>query len=126
MATILSLPTRGAAAVDATPRPRVRLELTRRGRVLLTGAAFVLGVLVALALLLFVGGPWAFAGAAEHGPVVTVESGDTLWAYAESYAPEGVEPQAFVDEVRRLNGMETPRLTAGQEIVLPQGATAEN
>src|SRR5690606_33111992 len=118
--SMLTFPARGAAAVERSARPRVRLELTRRGRLLLTGAAFLLGVLVALLGLLFLGGPWAFAGGSDQGPVVTVESGDTLWSYAQQYAPAGADPHDFVEDVRRLNGLATPRLTAGQEIVLPE------
>ncbi|MFC0675505.1 LysM peptidoglycan-binding domain-containing protein [Brachybacterium hainanense] len=122
MATILPLAARTTAIEQHAPRARARLVLTRRGRVLSIAAAFLLGVVVALMVLLLVDGPWAFAGSGDSGPVVTVAAGDTLWAYADSYAPEGVAPQEFVDDVRRLNGLVTPRLTAGQEIVLPTGA----
>lgn len=122
MASILAFPARGASAAERSPRTRVRLELTRRGRLLLTAAAFLLGILVALAGLLFLGGPWAFAGDSHEGPVVTVESGDTLWSYAQQYAPAGTDPHAYVEDVRRLNGLATPRLTAGQEIVLPESS----
>ena len=124
MATIL--PLSASDARPATPRDRshVRLELTRRGRLIVTGAVFLLGILVAVIGLALLGGPFAFADEGEAGAVVTVESGYTLSHYAQQYAPEGMGSQEFIQEVRRLNDLPTSRLTAGEQITLPEGSLA--
>jgi len=90
---------------------------------LVTAVAFLLGLLVAAAALLVLDLPSALAGAEPEGPaVVTVEAGDTLWGYAEQYAPEGMSEQEFVTEARTLNHLTTGRITAGQQIELPEAA----
>jgi len=87
---------------------------------LLTALAFLLGLLVAAAVLLTVDLPSALAGSEGEQPVtVTVEAGDTLWGYAAEYAPEGVDEQEFIAEVRAMNHLPTGRVTAGQVIELP-------
>jgi len=87
---------------------------------LLTALAFLLGLLVAAAVLLTVDLPSALAGSEGEQPVtVTVEAGDSLWGYAEEYAPEGVDEQEFIAEVRAMNHLPTGRVTAGQVIELP-------
>ena len=102
-------------------RPRVRLEPTRRGRLLLTAVAFLLGLAVAAVALLVLDLPAALAGTEGEQPaVITVEAGDTLWGYAAEHAPEGVSESEFVDEVRSLNQLTTGRISAGQEIELPE------
>ena len=119
IATVLPFPSQGAPRDEAAPRARVRLEPTRRGRLVVTLIAFVLGLLVAAAVLLVVDLP-ALAGTEGEQPVtVTVEAGDTLWGYAEQYAPEGVSAQEFVTEVRQHNQLPTGRVTAGDVIELP-------
>ena len=119
IATVLPFPTQGASRDEAAPRARVRLEPTRRGRLVVTLIAFVLGLLVAAAVLLAIDLP-ALAGTEGEQPVtVTVEAGDTLWGYAEQYAPEGVSAQEFVTEVRQHNQLPTGRVTAGDVIELP-------
>ncbi|ATG52536.1 peptidoglycan-binding protein LysM [Brachybacterium vulturis] len=119
IATVLPIPSRVTSRHDVAPRARVRLEPTRRGRLLITALAFVLGLLVAGAVLLSVDLP-ALAGTESEQPVtITVEAGDTLWGFAEQYAPEGVSAQEFITEVRVHNQLPTGRVTAGQEIELP-------
>lgn len=118
-ATVLPFPSQGTPRDEAAPRARVRLEPTRRGRLVVTLIAFVLGLLVAAAVLLAIDLP-ALAGTEGEQPVtVTVEAGDTLWGYAEQYAPEGVSAQEFVTEVRQHNQLPTGRVTAGDVIELP-------
>lgn len=123
-ATVIALPAqRGRTAPQGTPgavRPRVRLEVTRRGRALITLLAFVLGLLVAAAALLVLDVPSALAGGEEttdHS--VTVVAGETLWDYADRYAPEGVSAQEYVVQVRALNHLPTGRIVEGQELELP-------
>ncbi|MGO1284267.1 MAG: peptidoglycan-binding protein LysM [Brachybacterium sp.] len=119
-ATVLPFPQQREQRGEGAARARVRLEPTRRGRLLLAALAFFLGLLVAAAVLLTLDLPSALAVSDSEGPVtVTVEAGDTLWGYAEELAPEGVSEQEFVAEVRSLNYLPTGRVTAGQEIELP-------
>lgn len=120
MATVLPFPQHRDERNERPARSDVRLEATRRGRVLLTVMAFLLGLAVAAGALLMFGIPAALAGAAGSDAVtVTVEEGDTLWGYAEEYAPEGMSAQEFVVEARTLNQLPTGRVSAGQEIELP-------
>lgn len=119
-ATVLPFPSQGAPRREVDSRAHVRLEATRRGRLVVTVIAFVLGLLVAGAVLLTFDLPSALAGTGSEQPVtVTVEAGDTLWGYAQEYAPEGMSAQEFVAEVRQHNQLPTGRVTAGQEIELP-------
>lgn len=125
-ATVLAFPHEREQRVEGGSRARVRLEPTRRGRLLLTALAFLLGLIVAAAVLLTADLPSALAGTEDTQPsTVTVESGDTLWGYAEEFAPEGMSEREFVAEVRSLNQLPTGRVTTGQEIELPvpHGAT---
>lgn len=119
--SVLTFPHRETPSAQRTDREGVRLEVTRRGRVVLTAAAFLLGLLVALGALLLFDVPSALAG--EESPqrlTVTVEAGDTLWGYAQQHAPEGVGAGEYIAEVRSLNHLPTGRVTAGEEIELPQ------
>ena len=119
-ATVLPFPSQGTPRDEAAPRARVRLEPTRRGRLMVTGIAFLLGLVAAALAPLALDLPSALAGTEGEEPVtVTVESGDTLWAYAEQYAPEEMSAQEFIAEVRSHNHLPTGRITAGQQIELP-------
>ncbi|NMA77658.1 MAG: peptidoglycan-binding protein LysM [Actinomycetales bacterium] len=119
-ATVLPFPQQHEQRGEGAARARVRLVPTRRGRRLLAGLAFLLGLLVAAVVLLTLDLPSAFAVSEAEEPItVTVEAGDTLWGYAEDLAPEGMSEQDFVAEVRNLNHLPTGRVTAGQEIELP-------
>lgn len=114
---------RDAAAAPAS----VRLEITRRGRAVLAALAFLLGLLVASVLILAFDVPSALAGQEEaEGEVVTVAAGDTLWDYAERFAPEGVSEQEYIAQLRTLNHLPTGRVTAGQQIVLPASGALED
>lgn len=119
-ATVLPFPRQDEQAREVSARPRVRLEPTRRGRLLLTGVAFLLGLAVAAVALLALDLPAALAGTEDSQPaVVTVEAGDTLWDYAAEHAPAEMSEAEFVDEVRSLNHLPTGRITAGQQLELP-------
>lgn len=121
-AIVTALPLRGTTPVARPARAGVRLELTRRGRALVTLIAFALGLAVAVTALLVLDVPAALAGGGSNAPTVTVSAGDTLWEYADRYAPEDMTASEFVAEVRTLNDLPTGRLSAGQEIVLPDTA----
>ena len=47
---------------------------------------------------------------------VTAAPGDTLWSYAEQYAPEYVGIRTYIDKVQELNQIET--LQPGMKVLL--------
>lgn len=119
MATILPLDDRRAPARSTPSRERVRLALTARGRRLVVLIAFMLGLAVAALGASVLDISTALAGGTQQAPAtVTAESGDTLWEYAERYAPQA-DAEEFVQEARILNHLPTGRLTAGQTVLLP-------
>jgi hypothetical protein len=100
----------------APAKPKPRLRLTRRGRL----------VLVALFLVL-VGGAAALLSPASQAAdpaappqLAVVQPGDTLWSVAARYRPSTV-PFAVIDEIRRLNHLDGYIVYAGQELILPTG-----
>jgi LysM repeat protein len=48
---------------------------------------------------------------------VVVVPGDTLWSIAERVAP-GRDPRAVVDQLRRINGLPSGEVAAGQRLLL--------
>ena len=104
-----------------TQVPATRLRLTRRGRVVLTALASLPLVVWALVAVLGSGGAAADAGSvapARSFEYVTIWRGDSLWAIAESLAPEG-DPRVLVDEIIRLNGLDDAVVEPGQRLALP-------
>ena len=95
------------------------LRITPRGRA-------VLAILIALPVLvvsLFLTTPGAVAestGNPDTHDYVTVLAGDTLWAIAESIAPES-DPRDVIHEIMTLNQLSSAALTPGQEIAIPRG-----
>lgn len=94
------------------------LRLTRRGRLLLT-LLVVVGLLLGGVLLT---GGLASAGtepgAAATAERVTVRPGDTLWSIAEREAP-GVDPRDTVEDILRLNQLDSVAVEAGSVLLLP-------
>ena len=101
--------------------PRTRLRLTRRGRVVFTTLGAIPLVVWALVTILGSGGAAAEAGAelgARTFDYVTVHHGDSLWAIAESIAPQG-DPREVIAEIMRLNGLDEATVEPGQRLALP-------
>ncbi len=101
------------------PRVRVRVRLTRKGR--LVALAFFL--LVAFAVLTSVSALHAAsqAGTGRTGPAtrfVTVQPGQTLWQIALRVAPSD-DPRDTVDRIRSLNGLGAAAVQVGQQLVVP-------
>ena len=100
----------------ALPR-RSQVRLTRRGRLVV----FMFSLVLALAIgILVAAGSVATgeAGKPEPTRVVTVGTGDTLWAIASDLADDG-EVRAMMEQIERLNALESGMLAAGQRLVVP-------
>lgn len=109
----------GRPAPGAGPVP-THLRLTRRGRIVFTVLAAI--PLVVWALIVVLGSGGAAADVSSTAPssfeYVTIGQGDSLWAIAESLAPEG-DPRELVDEIIRLNGLADAVVEPGQRLALP-------
>ena len=108
---------------EVSATPPVRLRLTRRGRIVFTTLAGLPLVVWALVAVLGSGGAAADArddAASSTFEYVTVHQGESLWAIAESIAPEA-DPRVVVDEIIRLNGLDDAVLEPGQRLALPLG-----
>ncbi|CAM3587622.1 LysM peptidoglycan-binding domain-containing protein [Nocardioides zeicaulis] len=104
-------------AFTATSARRSAVRLTRRGRlvVFLTSLFLVLGVAVMLA-----GGAVGTDSAGQQVPteVVTVAPGDTLWDIASDISTDG-DVRSAMDQIERLNALESASLSAGQKLRVP-------
>jgi Tfp pilus assembly protein FimV len=101
----------------ATARARSTVRLTRRGRlvVFMTSLLLVLGV-----ALMFAGGAVGTGEAGQPAPteVVQVAPGDTLWGIASDIASDG-DGRSMMNEIERLNALESAGLSAGQKLRVP-------
>ncbi|MCW2528652.1 MAG: yneA [Pseudonocardiales bacterium] len=93
------------------------VRLTARGRLAFALAA----VVVALGISI---GAWFGAAGAGDAPAATavpaqvvVHDGDTLWSIATAVAP-GRDPRVTVENLRRINGLGSADLAAGQVLRL--------
>ncbi|MFI5697729.1 LysM peptidoglycan-binding domain-containing protein [Kribbella sp. NPDC051586] len=125
-ATTDPLPVRGcsgeALGRHDVSRPRAQsstLQLTRRGRVLLT----VLSVLVFGSAIAVLG--LRVTGVLEPGPHFThtvpvqVAPGQTLWSIAQSTNP-GQDPATVVEKIADLNKLSSPAdITPGETLQIP-------
>jgi LysM repeat protein len=107
---------RGRVAAPARQPEPVRL--TRRGRLVLTLlllAAFLAGGLLMAGGLASAG---TEPGAAASATRVTVQPGETLWSIAERAAP-GTDPRDTVEDILRLNHLDSVAVEAGAVLLLP-------
>ena len=120
VSTRFSTPARTRPDEATATVPATRLRLTRRGRVVFTALAAL--PLIAWALVAVLGSGGAAADAGSQAPAsfeyVTIGQGDSLWALAESIAPDG-DPRVLVDEIIRLNGLDDAIVEPGQRLALP-------
>ena len=99
------------------------LRLTRRGRFVFIGVPLILLAALILTLSGFLNAP---AKAAESAAglsltptvTVTVQPGESLWAIAESMAPER-DPRDVVTDIIQLNNLEAARVVPGQALFIP-------
>ena len=108
---VLRFPAEGAAA--RLRRQRL-IEGRRRLAILISALAIVLGVVLG-------GGGEGVAVASKPGAprTVVLQPGDTLWSVATQYAPDGVDPRAYVDALERINGVDGG-VRAGMQLTLPR------
>jgi hypothetical protein len=108
---VLRFPAERAAA--RLRRQRL-IEGRRRLALLIAALAIVLGVVLG-------GGGGGVAVASKTGAprTVVLQPGDTLWSVATQYAPDGVDPRAYVDALERINGLEGGA-RAGTQLTLPR------
>ncbi|HEY9309044.1 MAG TPA: LysM peptidoglycan-binding domain-containing protein [Microbacterium sp.] len=97
------------------------MRLTIRGRRVLAVLAALPAVLALSAAV--IGGGAALASRDAGAPAgsfttVTVAVGDSLWSIAEDIAPER-DPRDVVDEIVRLNALDSVVVQAGQSIAIP-------
>ncbi|MFK4835324.1 LysM peptidoglycan-binding domain-containing protein [Microbacterium sp. ZW T2_14] len=109
--------------VGGTARP-TRLRLTVRGRRVLAALAALPAVIALSAAV--IGGGAALATRDAGAPAgsfhtVTVAAGDSLWSIAEEIAPDR-DPRDVVDELVRLNALDSVVVRAGQNLAIPTGA----
>jgi LysM domain len=101
------------------PTTATAVRLTRRGRLVV----LTLALLTVLAVgFLLASGSVATDEPGTPAPtkVVLVGSGDTLWDIAAGVADDG-DVRAMVDEIEKLNALESGMVVAGQKLVVPLG-----
>lgn len=98
---------------------RMRLRLTRRGRVVLTTLASVPLIIGALVFALNGGGAIASGDQAHVSfQYVTVESGQSLWSIAEKVAPSA-DPRDVIADIVSLNQLDSAVVSPGQQLAIP-------
>ena len=50
---------------------------------------------------------------------IQVNQGDTLWAIAGNWAPEGMDVREYIYNIKKANNMERSDIYAGDELLLP-------
>ena len=94
---------------------RARRRMLARRRLSLGMVTVVMAVGFLLA-----SGPEGVATASKAGAptAVTVHAGDTLWGIAARFAPDSVDPRAYVDALESLNSIQGP-IHPGMRLKLP-------
>lgn len=117
--TVTSIAQAPSTRVAAAPRPAAagQVRLTRRGRLVVLGAALLVALLVSIALG---GGSMATEESGERPAteVVVINEGDTLWGVAASVAEDG-QVRSMVHEIRELNNLDSSVVSLGQRIHVP-------
>ncbi len=111
--------TGSGSAASGSADPRLRLRLTRRGRVALTTLVSVPLVIGALVWAVSAGGAAATGPeGTAHFEYVTVHSGESLWAIAEEIAPNA-DPRNVIADLISLNQLQGGVVTPGERLAVP-------
>jgi hypothetical protein len=103
-----------------THRVRARAAAHHRAEIRRRRAAAVALPLLVVAFIVATGpGGTSVASRPEAPRAVVLGAGETIWDLAERFAPESVDPRAYVDAVLDLNGL-SGAPPAGQQIRLPE------
>lgn len=98
--------------------PRLRSQLTRRGRMVLLG--LLLAVIFCLGLI-FGSRASGTDSRPAPGPVrqeIVVQPGQTLWSIARAAAPHA-DPRVTVARIMDLNALPSARVESGRRLLLP-------
>lgn len=108
-----------AAIIVRFPTERVRARAARR-RVIEKRRLALAACTVAVAGAVLLGGAGESAVSSMPGApdAVVLRQGQTLWDLAVRYAPDGVDPRAYVEELERINGLHAS-VPAGMRLELP-------
>lgn len=74
------------------------------------------GIAIVLMVLMFVVLP-VQSNCDYVAETIRVHRGDTLFGYAEEYAPD-MDSREYIDRIKELNGMTSAAIYAGDEIVI--------
>jgi Tfp pilus assembly protein FimV len=103
-----------AERAAARLRRQRRIEGRRRLALLTAGLTVLMGVIL---------GPGTGGSAVASKPgaprTVVLQAGDSLWSVATEYAPDGVDPRAYVHALEELNGLRGSA-RAGMQLTLPR------
>ncbi|HET9051720.1 MAG TPA: LysM peptidoglycan-binding domain-containing protein [Candidatus Dormibacteraeota bacterium] len=77
-----------------------------------------LALVVAVALVILLGGLVRAGTSGVGSGHVTVAAGDTLWSIASDHATDG-DIGAEVDAIMRSNGLSSPVIVPGEVLVIP-------
>lgn len=122
MQLVPASPTATLRAGPARPARRYVRARHRPGRAVARRRLVAVALLVALAFLLTVLVGQVGAGAELDDPVAgeaVVEPGQTLWDVAVASAPAGVDPRAHLEDIRRVNGLDSARVAPWTVVLIP-------
>ncbi len=57
---------------------------------------------------------------------VLIENGDTLWSIASEHKAPDMDTKAFVEEIRKMNGLNSNIITIGNYLIVPYYSNDSN
>ncbi len=91
------------------------VRLTRRGRLTI----LALGLIAVLLVGVFLGSGSVATEQPAPTTVVQVAPGETMWDIASPLTPAGEDVRGVIFDIKRLNGLESSALDAGQRLRVP-------
>lgn len=115
----------GAPETDAPPRrPQLRVITGGRHPAAVRRRRALVSLLAGLTIVVAAVGGRALASPTEEAPTpvaghATIAPGETLWDVAVANAPAGTDPRAYLEQLRRLNGIDDAPIPAWTVVLLP-------